>query len=134
MTHITLYRATDRSYAEQGDCLTPDRAAATAYTANPGFGGRQLYHARVTVDSDRVLDLRADTEREQMSALADAIGRDVADLAGYGAHVHDAWERSASVMETLAARWTWVRYADDYPEGAETWLYLGADDIDLDEV
>lgn len=134
MASVTLYRASDRSYAEQGDSLSPERATAEAYLDNPGFGGSTLHRVRVRVDESRVLDLRAEWDCDRWALLAEVLEVDVESLYGSGAHVHSVWERNAAVLDALAARWTWVRYTDDYPEGAETWLYLGTDDIDLDEV
>lgn len=134
MASVTLYRATDRSYAEQGDSLSPERATAAAYLDNPGFGGAHLYRVRVTVDFGRVLDLRGESTREAISALAEALGVDAESFSGAADHVHDVWERSDAIRDAIAVRYDWVRYTDEYPEGAETWLYLGSDDIDLDEV
>jgi len=108
----TLYRAAKETYMERGTAsFSADRSVAEAYTDNPSFGGSTIY----TVDADLsdMLDLvDGDMPRwlerhvEKMGAieLAQAITA--------------PWAKTYTMLAERGYRW--VRFADDFPEGAVT--------------
>jgi hypothetical protein len=124
-TTRTLYRAADDDYLSDCASFAADREDAEAYLDNPGFGGSTLLKTTVEVDDDAVLDIRSSRDDAQVQSLLDAIDsyRDPC-----GASV-DSLLGEPSVVEALVARgYHWVRLTDSYPEGAETWTWLGAGD------
>ena len=77
------------------------------------------------IDDSQVLDIRSDRDDEQVAAILDAIG---IDREPCGATV-DAILAEPRTIEALVARgYRWVRLTDSYPEGCETWTWLGAGD------
>ena len=124
----TLYRATDdadETAIASGMCFAEERETAEAYRDDPGFGGE---HIRVAdVELDAVLDITADGGR-RLDTLAAALGydapHDIAQdwmLSGW----RYPWEESRSVSERLReSGYQWLRYVDDYPEGAVTLMRI----------
>jgi hypothetical protein len=140
---ITLYRAADDigSYA-CGACFSPDRETAEAYLDNPGFGGDKVLTTRVDVDTERVLSLvdgyynglpYGRQSKRAWRDLADALGLDADDndvieaLIDEGeTYVHGVIDSRKRRAQLHAAGYDWVVYQDSYPDGAITWVYLGA--------
>jgi len=129
----TLWRATADGYTGQWSCWSRDRSVALAYTDNPGYGGASL--VRVEADPEHVLDLRKGAD---MLTLAEAIADEPE---AHGATVHDildgwrargygwsyeVWEGDESIRALLPQLYDWIVYLDTYPDGAETWCYLGS--------
>lgn len=152
MDNVILYRASRREqpYLGQWACWTPDLDAAVAYTDNPGFGGPQVYEA--TIRPEYVLDLRSarnggySATSDPLATLAAALYEDAEERAEALAewrdrswHVYDVWQDgSAELRERLASLYSWVRYYDDYPQHAETWVGLepapiAAEPIEVEE-
>lgn len=129
---MKLYRAADaeQPYTGIGSCWAEDPEAAEAYTANPGFGGPQVWVADVEVDTDRVLDLVG--VHDERRALARALYDDCDEAedayedwrgSGYD-YAYHVWQERRGVREMLSDRYDWIRYEDDYPDGAVTWVRL----------
>lgn len=120
-----LFRATkpDEQLLHPGSCWSEDRETAEAYTDNQGFGGS--FVRSIDVDISNLLDISTGTiagSRQSLRMLAEALGYDVAE----GDRWFDngwryPWEESKQVRERLrASGFTWLRYDDDFPEGAVT--------------
>jgi hypothetical protein len=121
----TLYRAADDDYLSDCASFAADQSDAEAYLDNPGFGGSTLWETTVDVADDQVLDIRSDRDDAQVQAVLDAID---SAREPCGASV-DSILAEPRVVEALVARgYRWVRLTDSYPEGAETWTWLGAGD------
>lgn len=126
---MRLYRATqdDSPYFGRWSCWAETPDAAEAYTDNPGFGGPALYVA--DVEPERVLDL-TDARRPLRTLAAALAGEDMDAEEVYvrycegHAYVYQAWEESSRLSARLVSRYDWVRYVDDYPAGAVTWVSL----------
>ena len=130
----TIYRASEYCDARIGFSFSEDRQTAEAYRHNPGFGGRNLYS--VDVDLDGVLDLT--DVSDEWAALSEAAGIEI-DPAKYQHHFARVLPTSEAICEALAAAgYHWVRFNDDYPEGAITIIPVSDDaadaaDSDLEE-
>lgn len=121
-----IYRATTETETgiPAGSCWSEDRDVAAAYTDNQGFGGSHI--REIEADLDNVLDIAAGCPLAQFEALAKALGyaEDVAQ------DWHDAgylypWEEVGIISRDLrASGYDWLRYEDDYPEGAITLMRL----------
>jgi hypothetical protein len=121
----TLYRAADDDYLSDCASFAANRDDAEAYLNNPGFGGSKLWQTTFEVDDEAVIDIRSDRDDVQVQALLDAIE---SDREPCGASV-DSLLAEPSIVEALVARgYRWVRLTDSYPEGSETWTWLGAGD------
>lgn len=127
-TH-TLYRAAaaDSPHLGEMSCWSPDRAMAEAYLANEAMGGPALYG--VTVEIPRLLDLRgAGSERAIRRAVAEALGLggdDRAALMDAQGRTRYPWEwEGYPYRDALAEQYDAIQYTDDYPEDAETIVFL----------
>lgn len=118
-----LWRVADDDIITDNASFATSREAAEAYLDNPGFGGRNLFRARVTMDPERVLDLY--DEADPVSVLADRLG-----ISHPGAIGADEWVPRIS-YEIRDAGIDWVRVRESYPADSETWIYVGADDIPM---
>lgn len=122
----TLYRAADDCFVTDCASFSADIDVARAYLSNPGFGGRTLFVAEVDLDSARVLDLY--DERDPVQTLVDLL-----DLHHPGAIGADEWV--PRICDKLAnAGYEWVRVRESYPADAVTYIWVGGDDPDLEEV
>lgn len=145
---VTLWRATDRvdSYAS-GSAFAADEEDAEAYLDNPGFGGATLLAVEVEFDPSRVLTLVGGSRdgipygqeaRNAWRTLAEALGRAnkndeyenkeavrtlIEHAEGYIHHVIDSRKNRDALNKN---GYDWIVYQDSYPDGAVTWVYLGA--------
>lgn len=116
-----LYRAADDDYISDTASFAVDKETARAYLDNPGFGGKNLYKTDVDIDPDDVLDIRDDLQEAQLARLVEESG-----MAHPGASTADREITQPEVYESLRRKgYKWVRLNDTYPEGAETWTYIG---------
>lgn len=124
MSTITLYRAADTD--TWGDCaaFAETREAAEAYLDNPGYGGARLWSCEV--QPRNVLDLTG--EDDATAAIAERIG-----AAHPGAIGADEYAPRVS-YELRDAGVEWVRVRESYPEDSITWIYVGSDDPELEEL
>lgn len=125
-TTKTLYRAAKDDSVIGACSFAARKSDARAYLDNGAFGGPNLYRARVEIDPGKVLDLTG--ERDGLARVAEIVGFDG------GAIGVDEWIMHGPVSEALiAAGYLWVRLIDSFPEGCETWTWLGASSLDADE-
>ncbi len=111
--------------------FSPDRETAEAYLDNPGFGGPVLYRTRKSVDPETAYDARG---RSAQLGLARLLFPDDSPW-----DVVDVWEGRTSATEHLLAEipairdglplagFDWLIVTDDFPDGAETWIFLPSD-------
>jgi SPP1 gp7 family putative phage head morphogenesis protein len=128
---ITLFRAaaSKEPHVGQWSSWAERLDVAEAYTKNQGFGGPAIYRSRLV--PKHVLDIAASQPRteEPFQELASALyddpkeaeqkGIDWADRYEY---IYQVWENDSDVAALLADQYNWVRYNDDYPDGAVTWV------------
>lgn len=121
MAIITLYRAANDDYVDEGYSFAEDESVARLYLDNPGYGGGTLYRARVRVAPDAVADLRGKSADEVGSELGlgwpGAIGIDE-----YLTRPEGICVRSRLAQEG----YEWAIVDESYPAGAATWVWLGA--------
>lgn len=122
---MQLYRATIETETDipQGTCWTDDRDVAEAYQDNPGFGGP---HIREIEDDGSVLDITGSSQLAQFRALAAALGLGEDDAQDWkdSGYLYP-WEESGKIMRALeSSGYDWLRYEDDYPDGAITYRRL----------
>lgn len=93
---------------------------AESYFDNPGFGGAVLWRARVNVSENKILNLYE--ERDPVGLLSDDY-----DIQNPGAINIEEWiPRDPELQELLRNDgYDWVIVRDSFPEGAETWLWIG---------
>ena len=131
----TIYRAHEAQESNNIRAFTswsPDRSTAEAYTNNPGFGGAFVRTA--AVDLSNVLDVDPHSiagyrrlaevlEYENPAETAEdwwSIGR------------RYVWEERGEIKQRLArSGYDWIRYEDDFPDGAITLVPLH--DIEIKE-
>jgi hypothetical protein len=119
----TLYRAADSSDITGPTAFAAARETAEAYLDNPGFGGAILWTVQVDVPDAAILDVRSESDSEQVQAIVAATGLDM------GAATADWLVMQDAVAEALVALgYRWVRLLDTYPVGAETWVCLHAEE------
>lgn len=118
---MTLHRAGDttESGIKPWSSWTSEMETAEAYTDNPGFGGKTI--RTVQVPEGKVLDISL-RNRSGLRKLAEKLGFQPE----VGEQWMDngwqyPWEESSKVKEALeASEYDWIRYEDDFPEGATT--------------
>lgn len=117
---VTLWRAAQDDYVSDATSFARRREDAEAYLDNPGFGGANLFHTRVRTTGDAVLNLY--DERDAVTLLADRF-----DLQHPGAIGVDEWiPRDVRLQDALReAGYDWVVVRESFPEGAETWIWIG---------
>ncbi len=116
-----LYRAAADDYIGDTASFATTKAGARAYQDNPGFGGPNLYRTDIDVDESKVLDLRADSQGEQLDRLVEAAG-----VNHPGATTADREITQVAVYDALREKgYEWVRLYDTFPEGQESWTYIG---------
>lgn len=121
MPTITLYRAADDDYLDEGYSFAEKKSTARAYLDNPGYGGRHIYRAKVYYEPEAVADLRgksADEIAEDLSlSRPGAIGADE-----YVTHLS-----SVELRRRLARQgFEWALVDESFPLGAVTWVWLGS--------
>lgn len=126
MRKVTLYRASDDDDVSQGTSFAEDVEAACEYLDNPGFGGSSLWECHVEVDDDKILDLRG----ESVADVARSVG-----MSDPGAIGVDAWlPRTQRALDALSSRCDWALVDESFPEGTTTWILLGAEEPEMEEV
>jgi hypothetical protein len=118
--NLTLWRAANDDYVPDAASFARRRADAEAYFDNRGFGGAELWKASVRTSQARVLNLYR--EREPVRLVADLLG-----LEHPGAIGIEEWiPMRPEVQDGLHdAGYDWIVVRDSFPEGAETWLWIG---------
>jgi TP901 family phage tail tape measure protein len=124
---VKIYRAGDVSELGKGvksfSSWSENIDVAKAYLNNPGFGGNKLRLKKIDVSN--VLDADA-FSRQGMESFAKKIGYSEKD----GSNWFDngwkyPWEESKSVKQSLTnSKYDAVRYKDDFPEGASSFITL----------
>lgn len=121
---MKLYRAA--SAGEEGipprSCWTPELETAEAYRDNPGFGGGYL--REIESDED-ILDIAAGGLQKLAEVLGYDDPREQAREWWSDNGWRYPWEESREVMRRLReSGYVWLRYVDDYPEGAITMMRI----------
>lgn len=126
MATMTLWRAAEDDSISDCASFATSRATAEAYLANPGFGGRHLYRAEVEIDPAKTLDLIECDDAIEMIC-------EVTGLDHPGAIGPDEWVPRISYT-IRDAGYEWVRVRESYPAETETWIFVGSDDPEMEEV
>lgn len=120
---IVLFRAAADDYVSVGYSFAKERSSAEAYLDNPGFGGDKLYRAIIKVDLERVADLRG----RDVDEVVDEMG-----VEHPGAIGLDEWVTHMSggnLRRAFVAKgFQWIIVDESFPEGTETWVWLGEGD------
>lgn len=116
----TLWRAANDDYIPDAAAFATDREDAEAYFDDPGYGGSILWKAHVVFNEDEVLNLY--DESDPVTELSDKYG-----LPHPGAIGVEEWIPSDPELQTAIHEdgFDWVVVRDSFPEGAETWLWIG---------
>ena len=115
---VRLFRAAADDFVRVGTSFAENRSVADAYTNNPGFGGPNVYIGDVV--TGKVLDLTK--ESDQWAGLSKATGEAI-DQARSQFHFARALTENDELLTKLAGKgYSWVRFVDDFPEGAVTWV------------
>ncbi len=127
----TLWRVSDDDYLPDAASFASDREDAEAYLDNPGYGGRKLFRARVEVDRERVLSLFY--EDDPIRILSKRFHQPHPGAIGPEEWIPMRPDLQAAIHD---AGFDWVIVKDSFPEGAETWIWLGEfnDEPELIEV
>lgn len=122
-----IYRATANAHEKgipRGSCWSEDIETAEAYTDDPGFGGEHL--RSVEADLSSVLDIAG--ARRPFEELAEALGYPEPERQAEDWQLRSwiyPWEESSDVRRRLEqSGYDWLRYIDDYPEGAITLMKI----------
>ena len=118
---MTIYRAGDANEVgvKKFSGWSEDEAVAKAYQDNPGFGGEKL--RKEIVPQGRVLDADIRT-RTGLANLAEKLGfsREEGDSWMDNGWQYP-WEESSKVKKALeTSGFDFIRYTDDFPQGAKT--------------
>lgn len=129
--NATLYRATEQDETEvyPGSCWSEDLETARAYTEEGvGHGGANV--RSIEADTEKTLDITTSKGRPEAGfrELAEALGYEDPDHVARQWHDNGwlyPWEESKSVKRRLEeSGYEWLRYNDDYPEGAVTMMRI----------
>lgn len=123
---MILYRAANDDIIVGCASFSTSIEAAKSYLDNPGYGGARLFRAEVEIDDDRVLDL-IDCDDPIQSIIAQT------GLAHPGAIGPDEWVPRIS-YDLRNAGIEWVRVRESYPADTETWIFVGADDPEMEDI
>jgi len=124
---MTLYRATNESETgiPTGSCWADEYETAVSYTEDGiGHGGQ---HIRQIEDDGSVLDL-TDRSGVDFVRLAEALGYD--DPQETAREWRESgwlypWEESSAIRRSVnALDYDWIKYEDDYPDGAITYMRI----------
>lgn len=127
MTTATLYRAADDDMIVGTASFAETLETAREYLDNPGFGGDRLWTTTVEIDDSTLLDLSGDNN---------AIGT-VCALLGCehpGAIGIDEWVPMIVSSDLAALGYEWVRVRESFPADTVTWIFIGSDDPELEEI
>lgn len=121
-----LYRAADYAEVRVGHSFSDQRETAEAYLDNPGFGGKSLH--RTDVNLNHVLDL-SDSD-DLWRDLSEASGIDI-DPENHQYHFQRVLPTRDDICEALAENgYHWVKFQDDFPEGATTLIPVSQEAAD----
>lgn len=138
MERRILWRATDSGYCGTWSCWAEDREDAEAYQDNPGFGGETLYQVDVEVDWPTVLDLAGLKDLDALRLVAEIADLDeewVEDAFRSTAYAYEAIEGRNKLRKAFVeAGYLWIRYMDSYPYDCRTWVYIGEEPLNGQEV
>lgn len=128
---LTLWRHADDGNIVGSASFAASRKSAEAYKDNPGFGGETLYKSTVDINPKEVLDLYDLDEADAIKKI-----RKITGLRHPGAIGPDEWiPRIASQGDEFRdAGIEWVRVRESHPVDSETWIFVGSDDPEMDEV
>jgi hypothetical protein len=128
MKKITLWRAANDDIVNGTASFATDRESAEKYLDNPGFGGTNLYRSKVEIDPEKFLDLH-DLDKDDAVAKI----RELTGLNDPGAIGVDEWvPRIADKLADSGIEW--VRVKESYPSDSETYIFVGGDDPEMEEV
>lgn len=124
-----LYRAGDDDILTGPTSFAREKDSAIEYLDNPGFGGSTLYVVEAPeIDPKTVFDLVE--ESDQDDALREVTGIDMGSITADQVIAHQH-----VVNKLVDLGYQWVRLIDTYPEGSETWTWLGeGEDPELEEL
>ena len=118
---MQIYRAgnADEKGVKAWSSWSTDEDTARAYQDNPGFGGEVLREE--TVPKGKILDIQL-RNRRGLADFAQAIGLDRSKGDEWMDNAWQyPWEESKSVKEAVQnSGYDFIRYTDDFPEGATT--------------
>jgi hypothetical protein len=119
----TLYRATNRRSDAKSipvdTCWTDDRRVAEAYQDNPGFGGRHIVVIEAELGECADWTDEAGGTRQMIRDLmgdSDEAYEMIGIWGGY--QPFQALENSPRLTRIVRKNYDWIKYSDDYPEGA----------------
>ena len=117
---VTLWRVANDNYIPDAAAFARKREDAETYFDNPGYGGSSLWRTRIDVPEKSVLNLY--DERDPVERLARKFK-----IQNPGAINIEEWiPRTPRLQELLQEEgYDWVVVRDSFPEGAETWLWIG---------
>lgn len=120
MVKVTLWRAADDDYVPDAASFARDRDDAEAYFDNPGYGGATLWRTKVRTTEEAVLNLY--DERDPIGFLVEEY-----DLSNPGAINVEEWIPMDPDLQTTLREdgYDWIVVRDSFPEGAETWIWIG---------
>ena len=126
---ITLWRAADDDNIVGSASFAAQQESAQAYLDNPGVGGDKFWKAEVEIDESSLLDLHDIDEEEAFTKVLDLI-----DLETHpGAIGLDEWiPRIADKLQDAGIEW--VRVRESFPENTETYIFVGFDDPEMEEI
>ena len=112
-----LWRAANDDYVDTGYSFAEERKVAEVYLDNPGFGGDNLYRAKIEYHKDSVLDWTETTT---------GIAASILDMSDPGAIELDEWlPRTPQAMDKLhKIGYQWVKVSESYPRST-TWIWIG---------
>lgn len=118
---IRLFRAAEDEFLGNTASFSPDIDTARAYHDNPSFGGKNLFSTEVKISPKKLLDISAESQDAQLGNLIKAAGIDHP-----GAATADHMLAQEHVLSALRKKGIeWVRLTDTFPEGAETYTWIG---------
>jgi hypothetical protein len=123
---MTLYRAADDDILTDCGSFAETEETARMYLDNPGYGGSTLYRTVVSIDDAAVLDL-VDVA-DAPGVIAERIGAQHPGAIGADEYV----PRVSYDLRDAGVEW--VRVSESYPAGTVTWIWVGGDDPEMEEV
>ena len=125
---INLYRVADDDIVNESASFSTSKDDAKVYLDNPGFGGKNLYKTSVTIKKSQLLDLHDDSHEDALEKITAII-----DLKNPGAiGIDELIPRIASKLRDAGIEW--VRVKESYPQESETYIFVGEDDPEMEEV
>ncbi|MFA5265230.1 MAG: hypothetical protein WC378_15515 [Opitutaceae bacterium] len=122
----TFYRAANDDIITDCGSFAETRETAELYRSNSGFGGAKLYRAECEIAEATLLDLV-----DCIDAIALICER--TGLEAPGAIGVDEWVPRISYALREAGI-AWVRVRESFPADTITWIYVGADAPEMEEL